>query len=114
MKLPIPLHDEVFVLPDTSENNLSTSIEGFEIAGADKEKTSRGTVLAVGPGKIHDVKIIGDKAVTLRAEMSVKAGDFVYHSKHSGYRHKFHGQDVLVLRDSDLMGYDPASDVAIG
>ncbi len=88
-----PLHDRVVVKRiDTDEK----SSGGIIIPDTAKEKPSEGEVLAVGPGEIaEDGKT---------KPMNVKKGDKILFGKWSGTEVKLDGQDVLIMKESDIMG----------
>ena len=88
-----PLHDRVVVKRiDTDEK----SAGGIIIPDTAKEKPSEGEVLAVGPGEItEDGK---------SKPMNVKKGDKILFGKWSGTQVKLNGQDVLIMKESDIMG----------
>lgn len=88
-----PLHDRVIVKREEEEQR---SAGGIVIPDSAKEKPIRGVVLAVGAGKILDN---GD----IRA-LAVKVGDRVLFGKYSGTEVKLDNDDVLVLREEDIMG----------
>jgi chaperonin GroES len=88
-----PLHDRVVVR--RLENETKTS-GGIVIPDNATEKPSRGVVLAVGPGKMLDNG-------TVKA-LSVKAGDNVVFGKYSGNELKIDGEEVIVMREDDIMG----------
>lgn len=88
-----PLHDRVIVKRLDEEER---SIGGIVIPDTAKEKPIQGTVLAIGNGKILDN---GD----VRA-LAVKAGDKVLFGKYAGTEVKIDNQDLLVLREEDIMG----------
>ncbi len=87
-----PLHDRVIVKRMEEER---TSPGGIVIPDTATEKPIRGEVTAVGPGKILD-----DGSV--RA-LDVKVGDEVLFGKYSGTEVKVDGDDLLVLREEDIM-----------
>ena len=88
-----PLHDRVVVKRiDTDEK----SAGGIIIPNTAKEKPSEGEVLAVGPGEItEDGKT---------KPMNVKAGDKILFGKWSGTEVKLDGHDLLIMKESDIMG----------
>ena len=88
-----PLHDRVVVKRiDTDEK----SSGGIIIPDTAKEKPSEGEVLAVGPGELtEDGKT---------RPMNVKAGDKILFGKWSGTEVKLDGQDLLIMKESDIMG----------
>lgn len=87
-----PLHDRVIVKRMEEER---TSPGGIVIPDSAAEKPIRGKVIAVGNGKILEN---GD----VRA-LDVKAGDHVLFGKYSGTEVKVDGEDVLVMREDDIM-----------
>ncbi|HHZ70245.1 MAG TPA: co-chaperone GroES [Methylococcaceae bacterium] len=88
-----PLHDRVIVKRVEEE---TTSAGGIVLPGSAAEKPSEGTVLAVGNGKVLDN---GD----VRA-LDVKVGDRVLFGKYSGNEVKVDGDDLIVMREEDIMG----------
>ena len=87
-----PLHDRVVIKRLDEER---TSAGGIVIPDSAAEKPIRGTVLAVGAGKIAN-----DGKVT---PMAVKVGDVVVFGKYSGTEIKIDGQEVIVMREDDIM-----------
>ncbi|HIT95784.1 MAG TPA: co-chaperone GroES [Candidatus Aphodousia faecavium] len=88
-----PLHDRVIVKRLESER---TTAAGIVIPDSAGEKPDQGEVLAVGPGKRDDSgKII---------PMDVKVGDRVLFGKYAGQTVKVDGQELLVMREEDIMG----------
>ena len=88
-----PLHDRVIVKRLESEH---TTAAGIVIPDSAGEKPDQGEVLAVGPGKRDDSgKII---------PMDVKVGDRVLFGKYAGQTVKVDGQELLVMREEDIMG----------
>ena len=87
-----PLHDRVIVKRMEEER---TSPGGIVIPDTATEKPIRGEVTAVGPGKILDDG-------NVRA-LDVKIGDEVLFGKYSGTEVKVDGDDLLVLREEDIM-----------
>jgi chaperonin GroES len=88
-----PLHDRVVVKPLEQETKTAG---GIIIPDTAKEKPMQGEVIAVGPGARGD-----DGKVTA---LDVKAGDKVLYGKWSGTEVKIDGQNLLIMRESDLMG----------
>ena len=62
---------------------------------AQKEKPQRGKVIAVGPGKLLESG--------KRGELSVAVGDEVIYGKYAGTDIEIHGEDVKILRESDVL-----------
>ena len=87
-----PLHDRVIVKRMEEE---TTSPGGIVIPDTAAEKPSKGEILAIGNGKLLDN---GD----LRA-LDLKAGDKVLFGKYSGTEVKVDGEDLLVMREDDIM-----------
>ncbi len=87
-----PLHDRVIVKRMEEQR---TSPGGIVIPDTAAEKPIRGEILAVGNGKILDN---GD----VRA-LDLKVGDTVLFGKYSGTEVKVDGQDLLVMREDDIM-----------
>ena len=88
-----PLHDRVIVRRMEEER---TSPGGIVIPDSATEKPVRGEVIAVGNGKILEN---GDKR-----PLDVKVGDRVLFGKYSGTEVKMSGEELLVLREEDIMG----------
>ncbi len=88
-----PLHDRVVVKALESEERTKG---GIIIPDTAKEKPMQGKVVAVGPGaRGEDGKI---------QPMGVKTGDKVLYGKWSGTEVKIDGQDLLIMKESDIMG----------
>ena len=86
-----PLGDRVLVKPAPKEEKTAS---GLYISSGAQEKPQRGTVVAVGSGKI-DMK--GEHIVP-----EVKPGDEVYYGKFGGNEVKLDGEDYLLLRAEDI------------
>ena len=87
-----PLHDRVIVRRQEEER---TTAGGIVIPDSATEKPSMGEVLAAGNGKVTDS---GD----LRA-LDVKVGDRVYFGKYSGTEIKVDGEELLIMREDDII-----------
>ena len=88
-----PLHDRVVVRRVDSEEK---SAGGIIIPDTAKEKPSEGVIEAVGPGARDETgKIV---------PLDVKAGDRILFGKWSGTEVKLNGQDLLIMKESDIMG----------
>lgn len=88
-----PLHDRVVVRRLDSEEKTKG---GIIIPDTAKEKPSEGVVVAVGPGARDDSgKVIAP---------DVKAGDRILFGKWSGTEVKLDGEDLLIMKESDIMG----------
>jgi chaperonin GroES len=90
MKLK-PLGDRLLVRPVEEEQ---TTASGIVLPDTAKEKPQKGTVLAVGDGKVEDGK---------RIPLDVAEGDEVLYSKYGGTDITVEGEDLLVLRESDVL-----------
>ena len=88
-----PLHDRVVVRRLEEEEKTSG---GLIIPDAAKEKPSEGEVVSVGAGARDED---GD-----RIAMDVKAGDKVLFGKWSGTEIKLDGEDLLIMKESDILG----------
>ena len=88
-----PLHDRVIVKRVEEE---TTTPGGIVLPGSAAEKPSQGMVLAVGSGKLLDNG-------TVRA-LEVKVGDKVLFGKYAGNEVKVDGEDLIVMREEDIMG----------
>ena len=88
-----PLHDRVVIRRMEEER---TTAGGIVIPDSAAEKPIRGEVMAVGNGKIMDN---GDAR-----PLDVKVGDKVLFGKYSGTEVKVDGEDLLVMREEDIMG----------
>ena len=87
-----PLADRVIVKPLEAEEKTAG---GIIIPDNAKEKPQKGEVIAVGEGKISDA---GTKI-----EMSLKKGDQVLYGKYSGTEVTVEGDDLLIMRESDVL-----------
>jgi chaperonin GroES len=88
-----PLHDRVVLRRVEGEEKTKG---GIIIPDTAKEKPQEGEVVAVGPGA-------RDESGKLQA-LDVKAGDRVLFGKWSGTEVKINGEDLLILKESDLLG----------
>jgi chaperonin GroES len=88
-----PLGDRVLVRPVEEEE---TTASGIVLPDTAKEKPQKGKVLAVGEGKYDDD---GGKRIPL----DVAEGDEVLYSKYGGTEIVVDGEDLLVLRESDVL-----------
>ena len=88
-----PLHDRVIVKRVEAER---TTASGIVIPDAAAEKPDQGLIIAVGKGKILENGEV-------RA-LDVKVGDRVLFGKYSGQTVKVDGEELLVMREEDLMG----------
>lgn len=88
-----PLRDRVFVRYSSEEEKTAG---GLYIPDAAKEKPQRGTVIAVGSGKVTDDG--------KRQPMEVKAGDVILFDKYSGSKIKMDNEEYLIIREEDILG----------
>lgn len=91
MKLQ-PLHDRIIVEAAAKEE---TTASGIILPDSAQEKPLRGTVLAVGPGKMLDSGS--------RAAVDVKEGDVVLYGKYGGTEVTVGGKDYIILRADDIL-----------
>ncbi len=87
-----PLGDRVVVKAEPAEEMTSS---GLFIPDTAKEKPQRGRIVSVGPGRVEN----GTKI-----DMSVKAGDTVLYGKYSGTEITLDGEELLIMRESDILG----------
>jgi chaperonin GroES len=87
-----PLDDRVVVETLEAEE---TTAGGIVLPDNAKEKPQRGTVLAVGPGKLLDDGT--------RGKLSVEVGDEVIFGKYGGTEIEVEGEEVKILRESDIL-----------
>jgi chaperonin GroES len=87
-----PLADRLIVQPVEEEE---TTVSGIVVPDTAKEKPQKGKVLAVGDGKLDDDG--------KRVPLDVSAGDEVVYSKYGGTEIVVDGEDLLVLRESDVL-----------
>lgn len=87
-----PLDDRVVVEPVEAEERTAG---GIVLPDTAKEKPQRGKVIAVGPGKLLDNG--------RRAELSVQVGDEVIYGKYGGTDIEIAGEEVKILRESDIL-----------
>jgi chaperonin GroES len=87
-----PLDDRVVVQPVEAEERTAG---GIVLPDSAKEKPQRGKVVAVGPGKLLDNG--------QRGQLSVAVGDEVIYGKYGGTDIEVEGDDVKILRESDIL-----------
>lgn len=87
-----PLGDRVAVKPLPAEEKTAG---GLYVPDTAKEKPQRGTVVAVGEGRFENGE---------RVAMSVKEGDAVLYGKYSGTEITLDGEELLIMKESDLLG----------
>jgi chaperonin GroES len=82
-----PINDRVVIKPHVAEEKTKG---GLIIPDNAKEKPLRGEVVAVGPGKEGNL-------------MTVQVGDTVLYGKYSGQEFSLDGQDLLIMREDDIL-----------
>ncbi len=87
-----PLDDRVVVEPKEAEE---VTAGGIVLPDTAKEKPQRGTVVAIGPGKLLES---GE-----RGTLSVSVGDEVIYGKYSGSEVEVDGREVKILRETDIL-----------
>jgi chaperonin GroES len=88
-----PLQDRVIV--KRVEEKEERSAGGIIIPDTAKERPQQGKIVAVGPGKREDGKVLA---------LDVKVGDRVLFGKYSGTEIKLDGEEHLILREEDILG----------
>ncbi len=87
-----PLDDRVVIEPCEAEE---TTAGGIVLPDSAQTKPQRGTVRAVGPGKLLDS---GE-----RGELSVKVGDEVFYGKYAGTEVDYGDDDLVILKETDIL-----------
>jgi chaperonin GroES len=87
-----PLADRLILRPAEAEEMTKG---GIILPDTAKEKPQQGEILAVGPGKVSESGTL--------VEMSLKTGDKVLYGKYSGTEISVDGEDVLIMRESDIL-----------
>jgi chaperonin GroES len=88
-----PLHDRVLIRRVEEETH---SAGGIIIPDTAKEKPMEGEILAVGPGSLDEK---GE-----RIPLDVKVGDLVLFGKWSGTETKIDGEELVIMKESDIIG----------
>jgi len=88
-----PLSDRIIIKALTAEEKTAG---GIVLPDTAKEKPQQGEVIAVGPGRILDTGKV--------ASMDIQVGDRVYYGKYSGTEVKLNGEELVVLRQDDVLG----------
>ena len=88
-----PLHDRVLVRRVTAEEK---TVGGIIIPDTAKEKPQEGEIVAAGPGARNEKGEL--------VALDVKAGDRVLFGKWSGTEVKIDGEDLLIMKESDILG----------
>ena len=87
-----PLSDRIVVKPEAAEEKTAS---GIILPDTAQEKPQMGKVMVVGPGKSSDSGEL--------IKMSLKEGDRVLYGKYSGTEIAVNGDDVLIMRESDIL-----------
>ncbi|MEK1947618.1 MAG: co-chaperone GroES [Ensifer adhaerens] len=88
-----PLHDRILVRRVDSEEKTKG---GIIIPDTAKEKPQEGEVIAVGPGARNEAGQV--------QALDVKAGDRILFGKWSGTEVKIEGEDLIIMKESDILG----------
>jgi chaperonin GroES len=88
-----PLQDRVMVKRLEEEEK---TVGGIIIPDTAKEKPQKGEIIAAGPGKKNDEGKV--------QPLDVKTGDKVLFSKYAGTEVKVEGEELLIMREDDIMG----------
>lgn len=86
-----PLEDRVVIFPD---DETETMRGGLYIPDTAKEKPTQGEVIAVGPGRVEKGQ---------RVPVDLKVGDKVIYGKYSGTPYSVDGDEVIIIKASDVM-----------
>ena len=87
-----PLSDRVVIKAQDAEEKTAS---GIILPDTAKEKPQKGKIVAVGPGKVNDAGNL--------VKLSVKKGDKVLYGKYSGTEISHDGDDLLIMRESDIL-----------
>ena len=87
----LPLEDRVVIMPS---EEAETMRGGLYIPDTAKEKPTQGEVIAVGPGKVEKGE---------RIKMDLAVGDKVIYSKYSGSPYTIDGDEVIIIKASDIL-----------
>ena len=87
-----PLGDRVAVKPEPADEKTAG---GLFVPDTAKEKPQRGTIVAIGAGRVENGE---------RIEMTVKEGDAVLYGKYAGTELSLNGDELLIMKESDLLG----------
>ena len=87
-----PLGDRVVVKAQAAEEMTAS---GLYIPDTAKEKPQRGTIVAVGPGRVEN---------GAKIDMTVQSGDTVLYGKYAGTEIRLDDEDYLIMRESDILG----------
>jgi len=87
-----PLDDKVLIKQSQAEERTSG---GIVLPDTAKEKPQRGTIKAVGPGKLLDSGT--------RGKMTLKKGDEVYYAKYSGTEIKIDGEEYVLIPETSVL-----------
>jgi chaperonin GroES len=93
-----PLHDRILV---TRAEEGEQQIGGIIIPDSAREKPQRGSVIAVGDGKITDEGV--------RLALDLKVGDAILFGKYSGQEIRLEGVDYLIMKEDDVLAVNDAA-----
>lgn len=88
-----PLSDLIIVRPDSPEE---ITAGGIMLAKSSQEEAKQGTVLAIGPGKLHESGYL--------EPMDVKPGDRVAFSIYAKEQFKYNGEQLITMHQADVIG----------
>ena len=87
-----PLSDRVVVKAQDAEEKTAS---GIILPDTAQEKPQIGEIVAIGPGKVNDAGSL--------VKMTVKKGDKILYGKYSGTEISHNGDDLLIMRESDIL-----------
>ncbi len=87
-----PLGDRVVVQPKEADEKTDS---GLYIPESAQDKPQKGTVVAIGPGRVEDGTQI---------DMTVEEGDEILYGKYAGTEVTLNGQEFLIMRETDIFG----------
>ena len=87
-----PLSDRVVVMPEDAEEKTAS---GIILPDTAQEKPQMGKIVAAGPGKVSDNGNV--------VKMTLQTGDKVLYGKYSGNEISFEGDELLIMRESDIL-----------
>jgi chaperonin GroES len=95
-----PIYDRIVVKPDAAPDK---SVGGIYIPEGAKEKPQRGTVVAVGPGKVERSAYVNETGYTLTPPMPVAVGDTVLYNRYGGTELTVGGEGLVIMRADDVL-----------
>lgn len=91
-----PLHDQVVIRPDAMETQTAG---GIILTNNASEKPRRGTILAVGKGKLTSDGVLHP--------LDVCVGDVAIYGQHVGSAVKVNGEELMIMKEMDILGILP-------